>query len=236
MGPRTETRSPRGFDAYADEYGDAVQRSIDFTGLDHDFFTRRKANLLVELAARLVAPSTTLRALDVGCGVGVTDACLVGRFAELEGVDTSEEAVRRAADANPSVRYRSYDGGRLPYDDERFDLAFAICVLHHVAPPERATFAAELGRVVRPGGVVAVFEHNPWNPLTRLAVSRCEFDEDAVLLRARTTRRLLEGAGLRPVERRYVIFLPSDRPRVRALDDALRHVPLGAQYYVAARR
>ena len=31
------------FDTYADEYGSTVQRSIDFSGLDHDFFTRRKA-------------------------------------------------------------------------------------------------------------------------------------------------------------------------------------------------
>ncbi len=75
-----------------------------------------------------------MRALDVGCGVGVTDAHLAGRFAELQGVDTSEEAIRRAAAANPGVLYRAYDGDRLPYEDETFDLAFAICVMHHVDP------------------------------------------------------------------------------------------------------
>ena len=51
-------------------------------------------------------------------------------------------------------------------------------------------------RVVRPGGLVCVIEHNPLNPLTRsLAVSRCEFDSDAVLLGASTTRKLMAAGG-----------------------------------------
>jgi SAM-dependent methyltransferase len=177
-----------------------------------------------------------VRALDVGCGVGITDWHLAGRFAELQGVDTSEHAVRRAAEINPSVPYRSYDGERLPYEDAHFDLAFSICVLHHVPVAERAGFAAELRRVVRPGGLVTVFDHNPLNPLTRLAVSRCDFDADAVLLTAGSAARLLRRAGLRPAERRYVIFFPFDRPRARALEGALRRLPAAAQYYVAATR
>jgi SAM-dependent methyltransferase len=172
----------------------------------------------------------------VGCGVGLTDAYLAGRLGDVHGVDTSEDAVQRAAERNPAVRYRTYGGGRLPYDDAAFDLAFAICVTHHVPPPERRQFAAELRRVVRPGGLVALFEHNPLNPLTRLAVSRCAFDEDAVLLRAGEAAELLRGAGLRPAERRYIIFVPSNRPRVRAVESALRRLPAGAQYYVAATR
>ena len=75
-------------------------------------------------------------------------------------MDTAEEAVARAAQANPAVRYHAYGGARLPYTDGRFDFAFAICVAHHVPPPQRASFVAELGRVVRPGGLVALFEHN----------------------------------------------------------------------------
>jgi SAM-dependent methyltransferase len=225
-----------GFDAYADAYGDAVQRSIAFSGAEHDFFTRRKAYHLLDLASRRLGPPASLSALDVGCGVGLTDSYLAGGFGELEGVDTATETVRRAAAANPSVSYRAYDGERLPYGDGRFDLAFAICVLHHVPPERRPGFVAELRRVVRPGGLVAVFEHNPFNPLTRLAVFRCAFDDDAELTTAGSVGRLLRDAGLRSVERRYVILLPSDRRRVLALENAVRTLPLAAQYYVAAKR
>jgi len=225
---------PSDFDAYADSYRQAVQGSIDFCGQDLDQFTKRKADHLLDLAARRVGVPERLRALDVGCGVGETDRFLYGRLGELHGVDTSEAAVERAAQRNPSVRYRAYEGRRLPYDDGQFDLAFAICVAHHVPPVERDGFASELARVVRAGGLVALFEHNPLNPLTRLAVSRCEFDEDAVLLTRRGAGRLLARAGLRPAEERYIIFLPFQRRRTPAFERALARVPLGAQYYVAA--
>jgi SAM-dependent methyltransferase len=224
------------FDAYADSYVDAVQRSIDFSGQDHETFTRRTARHLLNLTQRRLGDPTRLTGLDVGCGVGLTDRFLVERVGELHGVDTAKKAVARAAQANPTVRYQAYSGPRLPYADGRFDFAFAIGVAHHVPPPQRPSFVAELGRVVRPGGLVALFEHNPYNPLTRLAVSRCEFDEDVVLLTRRTTRGLLERSGLQPVETGYLIFLPFERARSAALERRLSHLPLGAQYYVAATR
>jgi hypothetical protein len=108
-------------------------------------------------------------------------------------------------------------------------------VLHHVAPAARAEFMSELRRVVRRDGVVVVFEHNPWNPLTRVAVNRCEFDKDASLARRPTTRRLFERAGLRIEDSSYIIFTTSPRWSPRA-DAVLGWCPLGAQYYVAARR
>ena len=82
--------------------------------------------------------------------------------------------------ANPTVRYQAYDGKTLPYDDASVDLAFAIRVMHHVAVGDRPQFASELRRVVRPGGLAVIFEHNPYNPLTQHVVRNCEFDEGAV--------------------------------------------------------
>ena len=63
-----------------------------------------------------------------------------------------------------------------------------------------------------------------------------EFDEDAILLPRRTSQRLLRTAGFTPVESRFVIFLPMDRPLVSRLERYLGWLPLGAQHYVAARR
>jgi hypothetical protein len=84
--------------------------------------------------------------------------------------------------------------------------------------------------VVRPGGLVCVIEHNPLNPLTRLAVMRCEFDRDAALLRAGQTRRLLEDAGLRAIDTRYFVLLPWATPLMRRIERRLRNLPFGAQY------
>ncbi len=224
------------FDAYADTYLSAVEGSIAFSNVELDFFSRRKALAILDLARRRLGDPRDLRMLDVGCGVGITDRFLVSGVGALAGVDTSAEAVSRAARAHPSVDYRAYDGDRIPFEDSSMDLAFAICVFHHVAPGDRAHLAAEMRRVLRPGGLAVVFEHNPLNPLTRLAVSRCEFDEDAILLTRGESTRMLESAGMRALERRYVIFFTFDRPRAARLESALGWLPAGAQHYVAAAR
>jgi len=223
---------PEAFDAYADRYGEAVDEAIGFAGQEHAFFLEAKAARLLDLAHRRLGDPSALRALDVGCGAGLMDGYL-GALGRLEGVDVSPEMVAVARRENPGVSYEVADGARLPYEDGAFDLAFAVCVLHHVPPGERPAFAGELRRVLRPGGLVVVFEHNPLNPLTRLVVSRCVFDEDAVLLGRRETRARLAGAGLTPEEERYILFFPW-RGLARS-ERALSRVPLGAQYYVAAR-
>jgi SAM-dependent methyltransferase len=224
------------FDAYADSYGEEVRHSIAFSKQERDFFTRRKADQLLDVSRRLLGEPVRLSVVDVGCGIGSTDAHLVGRFKELYGVDTAPETIKRAATNNPDVRYQSYDGKTLPFPDASVDLVFAINVVHHVAPTDRLAFAEELRRIVRPAGLGVVFEQNPLNPLTRFAVSRCEFDEGVVLLGQRSLTSLLVGAGFEAVERRYIIFSTSDRPRVRAIERSLGWFPFGAQHYVAARR
>lgn len=223
------------FDRHSESYGDAVQRSIAFSGRDVGFFTDVKADLLVEVAHHGAGDPSSLSVLDVGCGVGLTDKALGGRFGSLAGVDVSEGSIGQARITNPHVDYRVYDGSRLPYGDGTYDMAFAICVIHHVEPAERATFAVEMARVVRPGGLLVAIEHNPYNPLTRLAVARCDFDEGVVLSRRNTTRKLLTLAGLDVVEARYVLFFPWRAEAFRRVERRLGWLPLGAQYVVAAR-
>src|SRR5262245_10461827 len=202
------------FDAYADTYGDEVTPSTAFSKHAREHFPRRTAEQVVDLSTRLLGDPAHLSAVDVGCGIGSTDSHLAGRFGELHGVDTSGEAIKRAAVNNPTVRYEPYDGRTLPFYDGSLDLAFAINVVHHVSPGERAVFASELRRAVRPDGIVVVIEQNPLNPLTRLAVSRCAFDKGVVLLTNRSLTRLLACANLEPVEQRYIIFSTSDRPHI----------------------
>ena len=131
------------FDVHADDYRDAVAKSIAFAGQEHDYFARRKAEYLVELTAELVGKPADLSVLDIGCGVGVVDRFLVPSFRELHGVDVAGEAVARAAQDHPAGHFCVYDGGALPFSDDTFDVAFAACVLHHIDRPERAAFVAE---------------------------------------------------------------------------------------------
>ncbi len=223
-----------GFDLVGERYEELVERSIAFSGRGHDFFLEAKAWALLDVVARRVERPGRVRALDVGCGAGAMHPFL-GELGSLDAVDPSEELVAAARTRGLPVRYAVADGTALPFEAGAFDVSFAVCVLHHVDRDRRAAFAAELARVTRPGGLAVVFEHNPLNPLTRLAVARCDFDEDAELLGRRQTRSLLTARGLRPVEQRYILFFPWRARPLRIAERALSAVPLGAQYYVAAQ-
>jgi SAM-dependent methyltransferase len=224
------------FDRNAGSYEADVERSIAFAPQEHAFFIKLKTDALLDLVERRLGDPGRLSALDAGCGIGLADAQLALRFATVTGVDTSEPAIARARQENPGVDYAVQDAARLPFDEGSFDVAFAICVLHHVPPAGRPALTAELARVTRPGGIVAVFEHNPHNPLTRLAVSRCPFDEDAVLLRPGEVGALFAHATLEPLEQRYIVFFPWALPALRKVERVLAPLPLGAQYYVAGRK
>jgi SAM-dependent methyltransferase len=143
--------------------------------------------------------------------------------------------VERAAALNGTAAYGVCEPDYLPFEPGTFDVAFASCVLHHVRLPDRRRFAQELNRVVAPGGLVAILEHNPLNPLTRRVVSNCAFDEGVRLLRMRETTRLLSDACATVVERRYIVFIPWRGRQLRRLEAGLAGVPLGAQYLVAGR-
>jgi ubiquinone/menaquinone biosynthesis C-methylase UbiE len=218
------------FDAYDKSFGAVVQESIDFSGLPHSFFSTAKADALRELIAARLHGMPNPRMLDVGCGVGEFHPFVRGMFGRLCGADVSAASIAQARIRNPEVQYEAYAGQTLPYGSASFDLSIAICVLHHVPPPQWVGFLREMRRVVRPGGLVCLIEHNPFNPLTRLAVARCEFDRDAVLLRAARTRALMADADLRDVQSHYFLMLPSAAPRARRLERCFRHIPLGAQY------
>ena len=81
-----------------------------------------------------------------------------------------------------------------------------------------------------------MFEHNPLNPLTRHAVNTCVFDEHAELVLAPTMRRRARDAGFAAADVRYRIFFPHALRVLRPLEPSLTWLPLGAQYYVAARK
>jgi SAM-dependent methyltransferase len=224
------------FDAYRDSYDDAVNEALSFSGLKVDFFTQVKAIYLIDLLGRHFGGAGGLSVLDVGCGVGNSHGLIASQVALLAGVDISSACVDRARARNPTVAYHHYDGPALPFADGAFDAAFTICVMHHVPPPQRQVFTTEMARVVRPGGLVAVFEHNPANPVTRRVVGNCAFDKNAVLLRARETEALLARAGLERVVSHFILTVPAKGRLLQAVDRLFSPLRLGAQYCSAGQK
>lgn len=223
------------FNKTRDTYRDQIENTISFAGQGLDFYTKVKADYLRDIVRGALPERAAPRLLDVGCGHGYIHPDLRKAGFEVVGVEVADEVLPLARQANPDVEYRSYDGHSLPFEDASFDVATAICVMHHVPPPQWQAFARELRRVLRPGGLAVVFEHNPWNPATRYVVANSEIDADAVLLPAPKLRTLLHEAGLQQVTSKNILFTPFASPFFRGLDKALGWLPLGAQYYAMGR-
>jgi ubiquinone/menaquinone biosynthesis C-methylase UbiE len=102
-------------------------------------------------------PGDTL--LDIGCGTGTITADLAalvapGRVSAVDGSAEAIEQARMTLRGRDNVDFAVDDIHHLSYPDDTFAVVHAHQVLQHVADPVAAL--AELRRVCRPGGVVAV--------------------------------------------------------------------------------
>jgi ubiquinone/menaquinone biosynthesis C-methylase UbiE len=224
------------FDKYAESYRGEVNRALAFAGKQVDFYAERKAAMLCGLAQGSLGDPADLNILDVGCGIGLADGHLVGSFGSVFGVDTSREEIEQARAEHPAVTYEVSQPARIPYPADHFDVVFAACVLHHVASADQPSLVAEMARVTRPAGIVVVFEHNPWNPLTRLVVKRVSFDHGVELLRPNVVTSLFERVGVHPRRVRNMTFSPWRGALAAELEKALWWLPVGAQYAVIGQK
>ena len=223
------------FDAIAESYVDQHARSIRLSGESVDYFARYK----IEAARRLADDRGVQvnRILDFGSGIGNSLAPMREQFPEtpITCLDVSEDSLdlsRRNIVAGTD--FRTYDGVTLPDDLGTFDLVFTACVFHHIEADVHVSLLRQLRQTLRPGGFLLLFEHNPWNPLTRHAVNNCPFDENAVLISAPEMRRRFKAAGYMDTAIDFRMFFPGPLAALRWIEPALAKIPLGAQYSVAA--
>ena len=140
-----------------------------------------------------VPPHATVLVLGGGSGKWLRDLLQRNETCQICFVEASSKMVELAKKNNPQVSYQPYDGVTLPYEDNSFSIAFTICVMHHVPPKQWASFIGEMSRVVKPGGMVVVFEHNPINPVTSYIVKHHPFDKNAVMLKNREVQTLMKN-------------------------------------------
>ena len=219
---------PAEFDRYASDY-DALLRDPlrDRFTQSSDFFHRRKWILIQRFLERHRFPAANSAWLDVGCGKGELLALGRSSFGRAVGCDPSKQM---ASSASVEVHHQPLPDV-LPFPDAAFDFVTAVCVYHHVPEESRIPLTREVSRVLRAGGLFCMIEHNPFNPVTRLIVSRTRVDAGAILLRATDARQLAAEAGFAPLEQDYFLYFPRTIYRyLGRLEAAFAKVPLGGQY------
>ena len=219
----------------ADEYDSQLQKGLDLSGENAEFFSRGR---VADLRKRLLLSTTPLRILDFGCGIGRTSQHLSEAFPQacVVGVDTAQAAIVHARAHYGSACRDFHLLEELPHLGQ-FDLCYVNGVFHHIKPEDRLEALLAIRHALKPGGQLALFENNPWNPGTRLVMRRIPFDRGAVPLSSLEVKRLLLGAGFRleqPI--RFLFYFPRALSPLRVLEPWLVLLPLGAQYYALGRR
>lgn len=139
------------------------------------FKTRRRfdqfhAGIYERIAADLRRSAPGPQALDVGCGSGSQALCLINEGFEVVALDLSIEAVNVTRlvvkEAVGRSKVLNADAESLPLPDKSVDACVCGMLLHHFG--DLSPIAAELRRIVRPGGVVMAIDANAHNPFVWL--------------------------------------------------------------------
>lgn len=227
---------PRGEELFdrSDEYDAMLDRGLRLTGEDKGYFIRGRLDLVRSLLPDEAPPR---RILDFGCGTGDTTAALAAGFpgARVTGVDTAKRALEHAdrlhGSDQVSFRTMSELDAAPPHD-----LCYVNGVFHHIPPESRPDALARIRSALERGGLLVMFENNPWNPGTRLVMRRIPFDRDARTISPPAAVAMVREAGFVPQgPPRHLFFFPAFLAALRGLEPYLRRVPLGGQYAVVAK-
>lgn len=239
--PGSKSAAGAEFDAYAAGYAGGMDNSVKaLLGDVADDFISVKVRWLLDRYPDLHQRDASFRLLDYGCGAATFLRLVLEQGLSLAafGCDISSGMLEQARKVWPErLRFPELyqqTGAKVPVPAASFDLVVISAVLHHVPLRDRPGVYAELHRLLRPGGRLVVFEHNPLNPVTRYVVSRTPIDRNAILLRAREVCDSLRVVGFSRIDTKYLMFLPPRLHAPAALERLLGWLPLGAQYAVTA--
>jgi trans-aconitate methyltransferase len=221
------------FDLFAESYDQALEQGISVSGEGRDYFAEGRVTFLSDCLRTIsFAPA---KVMDFGCGTGATAPFLLDCLhpQSLLGLDVSAESISVARRQSPaaSTRFETFTD-YIPAAD--VDLIYSNGVFHHIQPEKRPAALDLVWRALRPGGLFALWENNPWNPGTRYVMSRIPFDRDAVTLSAPEACRMLRASNFEVRRVDFLFIFPRILKWLRPLERRLSRLPLGAQYQVLA--
>ena len=223
------------FDKFARDYEALFKPWLKIAGGSREFFARARLTWLAGLLRnQQIAPR---RVMDFGCGTGISLPLLADILGaeQVIGLDTSEEslAVARSAVGHHSVELAT-PAKYLPQAE--LDLVFCNGVFHHITVAERPAAVDYIYHCLRPGGIFAMWENNPWNPVQSFAMKRSKIDENAIPLPPPESRQLITSMQFGVIRMDYLFFFPGSFRWLHPLEKLLIKVPLGAQYQILARK
>lgn len=219
------------FNDYSQNYNDVMKEQHSKFG-DISYYSKYKVDILKSLEKS----SSSLNILEFGCGIGNNIPYLISTFknSNVYAYDISIDSLKIAKSKNPSLELISKN--EFEKYENFFDIIFVAGVFHHIELSKRDEVSKELYKLLSKKGKLIVFEHNPYNPLTRHMVNTCEFDKDAILLEKKNLIKLFLNNNFTLFKSKYTLFVPPKLKYLSFIERFIGFMPLGGQYYVVMKR
>jgi SAM-dependent methyltransferase len=224
------------FDLLADEYRVQHKQNVAITGESPEYFSEYKIADLTEWLNRKNLPANKI--LDFGSGIGNSLPYFRKYFpeSEISCADVSARSIEIAQSRFPGQENYVLIDQNIQLPTASQDVVFSACVFHHIPHEDHQHWLTELRRVTKPGGLLAIYEHNPLNPLTVRAVNTCPLDVNARLIRSTGMCKRALASGWDGAQVDYKLFFPSSLAALRPMERYLEWFGLGAQYRMVARK
>ena len=222
------------FDNYSQDYDVQLNRGLAVTGESKEYYALGRMQRVAKVLSCMNTEITSV--LDYGCGIGNATPLFfeILKARHVIGVDVSSESLKIAREqfGNYSVHFELIE----KFTPERnLDLVFCNGVFHHIPVAERSAAVDYIRRSLKPGGLFAFWENNPWNPGTRYVMSKVPFDRDAIMLSPFSARKMLSREGFQILRTEYCFFFPRLLKPLRPLEPLLTQLPFGGQYLLLAQ-
>jgi ubiquinone/menaquinone biosynthesis C-methylase UbiE len=128
----------------------------------YDVFTPESNTRLIETCVRLAQLKRGSRVADLGCGSGVFTDLLHKQGYSPVGLDISPKLIALGRTKYPDIEFLEGDVENLPFPPASLDGVLLSGLVHHLPDPSRC--AAEVFRVLKPGGSFVAFDPHRMNP------------------------------------------------------------------------
>ena len=224
------------FDNIAESYDKELKDSLAISGCnDITIFAEYKLKIMASKLSN--APDSIL---EFGCGTGRNSVFMKKEFPESQiyGCDVSEKSIEIARKINSTVQYDMVmsPGELLQVYKKPFDCIFISNVFHHIPFNEHQIWFHALYQILSNDGVIFIFEHNPYNPITKYIFHNSEIDRGAIMLKPSYCYNLFRNTNIKKIKLKYTLFFLWRNVFFETIERMLFWLPLGAQYYIWGKK
>ncbi len=223
------------FDRNAIVYDKELQKGLILSGENKAYFAQARVKWMAHQFSKInFSPKS---AIDYGCGIGTTSPILMEslNLQRVIGVDVSKQALDQAV-FNYSSSGIQFINLNDYVPEGNIDIVYCNGVFHHIPTKKHRQTLKFFHSSLCETGLIALWENNPWNLATRLAMKLVPFDSDAKMLWPAKAKKLLIQSHFKIINESYLFIFPKFMRFFRKFEPLLSEFPIGGQYLILGKK